>query len=310
MILFIFLAPILFNATWLIDTFLTKIFKNEQSDWMLFDWTKTLMLISGIVPLIFAIGIAIINYNQIISIDIYNIYILILCGIVYWLAAYPYFIAFHHDNIDNIIPILQTIPVFTYILWYFALWENLSQYQLTITFFIIIFTALFWRNFQNKTMNRKSVFLILLSSMLYAASYVLFKIWWWESSNIMWSFFWQYIWVSIWCLAFTINRKVRSTTYTYFQKNWRKFSLLNICNEIFFIIWVVVVNYFSLKYPVAIVNTLSQWLQPTLWFIMTYIAYKVRPNIFEREYNNKDIWYKIWLCIICLILLWLFFHSI
>ena len=309
MIWFLLLAPLLFNWTGLIDTFLTKLFKNNQDDWVLYDGTWTLMLISWIIPLIFSLLVWIFWYYQVFQITTTNIYILILCWVVYWLAAYPYFLAFHHDNIENIIPILQTIPLFAYILWYIFLWEYLSSYQVGIISLIVLFTILFWRNFEVKKMNRKSVLLILLSSLLYAISYLLFKIWWWEWVNIMWSYFWQYIWVAVWCLSLTINKKIRSTTYIYFQNNWRKFSLLNITNEIFFIIWVAIVNYFSLIYPLAIVNTLSQWLQPILWFLMTYICFKLLPNIFEREYQKSHIYYKIWLCIISFALLGLFFHS-
>jgi uncharacterized membrane protein len=115
MLFLILLAPILFNATGLIDTFLTTKFKNHESDGLLADGTATLMIIGGIVALFVSVLIIPFYYDVLFSIDTRNIVYLLICGLVYGFAAFPYFKALHMERIENIIPILQTIPLFTYI---------------------------------------------------------------------------------------------------------------------------------------------------------------------------------------------------
>lgn len=67
-------------------------------------------------------------------------------------------------------------------------------------------------------------------------------------------------------------------------------------------------NALSLSYPVAVVSALGNGIQPILWFVMVFFAYKVYPDLFEWSYSKEDLWLKIWLCVIaCGLLAW-FFH--
>lgn len=69
----------------------------------------------------------------------------------------------------------------------------------------------------------------------------------------------------------------------------------------------MIVNFLSLRYPVAIVSTLSNGLQPILWFIMTYLASRSLPSLFDRSYTKQDMVLKMFLCVIACILLGWFF---
>lgn len=308
MLFLILLAPILFNLTGLIDTFLTTKFKNHESDGILEDGTATLMIIWGVIALLVSLFIFPFFHTELFSIWSRSIFFLFVCGVFYGLAAYPYFKALRAERIENIIPILQTIPLFTYILAFFILDEKLGLSQVLIIFAIVVTTILFGRDYHSKTMNRKGVFLTVVSSLCYAVSYIFFKMWGGESTNIWISFFREHLGVAIVCLLWWLKSRVFSTTRLYFKTNGRKFSILNLWNEVFYIVGVMIVNFLTLLYPVAVVSTLSNGIQPLLWFLMTYLAFKLYPRLFERNYTKQDLILKIWLCILaCGLLAW-FFH--
>ncbi len=308
MLFLILLAPILFNATGLIDTFLTTKFKNHESDGLLADGTATLMIIGGIVALFVSVLIIPFYYDVLFSIDTRNIVYLLICGLVYGFAAFPYFKALHMERIENIIPILQTIPLFTYIWAYLVLWESLGLTQVLIIIAIVITTILFGRDYHSKTMNRSGVLLTIWSSLLFAISYIFFKLGGGESLHIQTSFFREHLWVAIACLLFGLKSRVFSTTWTYFRANGWKFSILNLANEFFYIIGIMILNFLSLTYPVAVVSVFGNGVQPLLWFFMVFLAHKIYPELFEWSYSKEDLSLKIWLCIIaCGLLAW-FFH--
>lgn len=308
--LFFLIAPILFNATWIIDTFLSRLFKKEQNNWVLESSISTLMIIGGIIALLVALMILPFSYNQILSVPINTILIIIWCGIIYGIAAYPYFHALNHENIENIVPILQTIPLFSYIFGVIVLWESIWSLHILLMVCIIVVTWLFSRNFKENRINRKWMIRTLCSACLYGLFYVLFKYWGGESISIRSAFFWEHIGVAIWCLSFAIPSKARRTTIKYLQANGWKFTILNIINELIFIIGIMIINYLTLSHPVAVINTLTSWIQPIIGFVMVFIAHKLIPKVYERDYTTKTIVYKIILCILSLVLLWRFFHII
>lgn len=233
MLLLILLAPILFNATGLIDTYLTQRFKNQESDGVLADGIATLMIIGGIVALAVALVIVPFYGIRLFEISSQDIFYLLLCGIIYGFAAFPYFKALNSERIENIIPVLQTIPLFTYLFAVWSLGEVLSATHVLIIVAVVLTSMLFGRDYHSKTMNRKGVYLTVLSSVLYAISYVFFKLGWGETTQIRVAFFWEHLGVAIACLLFAIKPRVRSTTVIYFKTNGRKFSFLNLANEFF-----------------------------------------------------------------------------
>lgn len=308
MLLFLILAPFVFNLSGLIDTYLTQLFWKYQTTGTIHSSTGTLMIIWWVVALFFASWVSIIWYNDIITIPWKMMMYLLLSGIAFWIASFPYFEALKIDKIENIFPILQTTPVFVYVIANIVLWETLSPMSLLLMLLIVLITGMFSRNITTRKIHIRSLLLVLFSSIIYASSYVLFKLWWWEDVSIWVSYFWQHVWIAFFCLLFLLSHRIRNSTVSYFKNSTVWFSLLNIANELFFIIGILIVNYFNLLYPIAFVSTLTNWLQPLLWFIMVYIAYKIFPLIFEREYTKKELAWKIILCIVSFVLIYLFYN--
>jgi phosphatidylserine synthase len=83
---------------------------------------------------------------------------------------------------------------------------------------------------------------------------------------------------------------------------------LNIGNEIFYLIGMVIVSYLVLHYNVAFIETISNGLQPILAFFMVFLAYKFLPDIYIRNYKKKELIGKLSLCIITFLLLFIFYR--
>lgn len=274
---------------------------------MLHNSISSLMIVWWVVTFIVSIILFPFVYDKFTTISVWSTITLILSWVLYWLAARPYFKALYAEKIENIIPLLQTIPLFSYIFWFIVLWESITIYQVILMVLIIFCTWLFSWNIHTKKRNIKWFLLAISSSMLYGLSFVLFKQWWWETTHVWLWFFREHIGVTLACLAFALLRRNRKSTYLYFISKWLKFGILNISNEIFYIVWIMVVNYLSLLYPLAIINTISNWLQPIIWFLMVWLAYKFLPSYFEWEYGKKELLRKLLLSVVCFWLLWYFF---
>lgn len=310
MLFLVLLAPILFNATWLIDTFLTQKFQWGESEGELNYGINSLIVISGIAPLVFSLIILPLLWYKVLELQTISICLLVLSGIVQWMAFWPYFKALSHERIENIIPALQTIPLFSYGIWVLLLHEVLPLPQVLLIIAIVIISMMFGWDFKAKQMNWKGVWLTVISSLCYASSYAIFKLWWGEQAHARVAFMWQSLGICILCAVFLLKRNTAKRTRAYMTRNGVLFAGLNITNELLYIGWVLIINFLMLRYHIAVVNTFSNGIQPILWFAMAYVAYRMLPKHFARTYSRKELLLKLMLCALALFLLWLFFYML
>lgn len=296
-----FIPPILFNLTWLIDTFLISKFSEEKGNGNLESGIWTLMIIGWAIAGVVALGFFPFIYQDVFRIWRQTLAYLLVWGIAYGVAAFPYFRALEREQIENILPIYQTIPLFAYILGIFFLGEVVPLRQVLVILWIILLTGLFYIDFKNFTFNKKAVVFTLLSAVLYAGSFVLFKKWWLEENNLGVSLFWEHIGVLLTWLRFFSKSSIRKTTIKFFKKAGWKFSILNIFNEMFFIVWVILQNYISLHYLIIYMSIITNWSQVLLWFLMKYLAHRRNPKRYQRDYTKKIVLVKITLSIFLLI---------
>lgn len=301
LLLVFLIPPILFNLTWLIDTFLVTKFGEEKSNWTLESGIWTLMIIGGTVAWLVALWLLPFVYQDIFAIKRQPLCYLLAGGVAYGIGAYPYFKALEKEQIENIYPIYQTVPLFAYIIGFLLLWEIIPLRQIAAIIGIILVTALFYVDFKHFTFNKKAVFLCLTSVILYASSFVFFKKWWLAENNLWVSFFWEHIGVLLTGLRFFSKSSIRKTTIKYFKQAWRKFSILNIFNEMFFISGIILQNYISLHYLIVYMSVITNGGQVLLAFLMKYLAHRRNPKRYKRDYTRKSIIIKIVLAIIVLI---------
>ncbi len=298
------LPPFLFNLTWLIDTFLVKLFGKEEDDWTLHDGIWTLMIVWWIVAWVIALIILPWVTKEAFSLSYKALLFLIIAGLSYGMAAFPYFKALQNEQIENITPMYQIVPVFTYLLGIVFLREIIPFPILLCILWIVIITSLFYVDFGTFHINKKALVLCSISALLYAISYVFFKVWWLAEWNFRVALFREHIGVFLVGLYFFFFRRTRRSTLKYFKTSWRKFSLLNLVNELFFIWWVISVNYLWFSHYVVYVWILSNAIQPMMAFPMKYLAYRIKPEWYEWNYSKKQLLVKAILVLVLLIGVW------
>ncbi|MDR2190209.1 MAG: hypothetical protein LBP53_03290 [Candidatus Peribacteria bacterium] len=172
----------------------------------------------------------------------------------------------------------------------------------------IITTGLFMWNFSTNKVNRKGIMLMLISAIFYALSHVGFKFGGEDIDNIRIIYFWNYIGVALVLLSVLLHRNIRNSSFQYFKKAGRKLGILNLGNEIFSIVANSILNFVALFFSVALVQTISNGLQPLCSFLLVFLAYKILPHIYIRKYTKKELLWKITLCIISFFLLFIFYR--
>lgn len=302
------IPPFLFNLTWLIDTFLVKLFGKEEDEWNLNDGIWTLMIIWGVVAWIIALFILPVVLKSAFSISFKALFFLIVAGLSYWLAALPYFKALQHEQIENITPMYQVIPIFTYLLGVVFLKEIIPFYILLLIIWVVVIMSLFYVNFKTFRLNKKALILCSISAFLYAISYVFFKVWWLAEWSFRVALFREHVGVFIVWIYFFLFRGTRKSTLKYFKTSWRKFSLLNLLNELFFIGWVIAVNYLWFSHYVVYVWILSGAIQPIMAFPMKYLAHRINPKWYERDYSKQQLFIKV--ILLLLLLVWVGYISL
>jgi drug/metabolite transporter (DMT)-like permease len=245
---------------------------------------------------------------QVLSISPQSILKIICAGVVWGMASYPYFKALKGEKIENITPGFLTIPLFSYVFANFLLGETLSVASIVIMFLIIIFTGLFMWDFSTKKVNRQGMLLMFASAILYALSYVGFKFGGEGIENIWIIYFWNYLGIALFLLSLLINKHIRKTSLQYFQKSGLKIGGLNLVNETISIVANALVNFVALFYSVAVVQTISNGLQPLFSFLLVFLSYKILPDIYMRKYTKKELLWKLSLCIITFVLLFIFYR--
>lgn len=165
-LIYALLSPAIFGITNYIDKFLLE--KHNISPTVITIYSGIAGLTAGIVVL-FLIGFY--------PVDLKSASILLASGFLTSIYLLPYYKALSLDETSLVVPLLQTYPIFVLILGFIFLGENLSLQQYVGSLFVIIAAlSLSVENLKGKIFKlRKSFFLMLLSSFLFALAQLLYK---------------------------------------------------------------------------------------------------------------------------------------
>lgn len=160
------LAPFIISFTNIFDKFLIE--KKVKH-------TSTVPIFSGIVSLIF--GILIFVFHGLVILPLLQGGVLLISGVFIILYLIPYFKALAIDDSSRVVPLFQFVPIFVLLLSYVLLREQLTTFQLIA--FIFIITGGFLLGMEKSDVSflkpRKSLLLMLLSSLMVSFAIVLFK---------------------------------------------------------------------------------------------------------------------------------------
>jgi uncharacterized membrane protein len=278
-----FFIGILASFIWALTNFIDKMFISRYFK----SNVGTLIIYSSLIGLPISFVIVIFK-PSVLSLNLTTSVFIILNSFLYILFLFPYFKALSKADTSVVVPIFQTIPVFSYFLAFFILGETLSITQI-IGSLLIIFGAIgISLKFKGKKMGltKEVLFLQLLASFILATNYLFFKFFaiqldFWTVS------FWQYIGITIFGLILLIFFKsYRKSFFISFKNNSKSILGLNALNEIFNIIATIIFTFATLLAPLALVWVINGF-QPLFVFLLGIFLTIFFPKIIKENLKKK-----------------------
>src|SRR3989338_7409025 len=278
-ILIAMFAPFLWATSTFIDKFLvSKYFRSGVG---------TLVLYSSFIGLPVAICIVLLK-PSVLSISVTTAFFIIVNSFLFILYLFPYLKALSKADTSIVVPIFQTIPVFSYVLAFFVLGETLSRMQIIGSLCIISGAIGISLNFRKKGVRlTKDVLLLqLIASFIVALNGLFFKFFaiqldFWTVS------FWQYTGFFIFgLLLFIFIKKYREDFLPSFKINGKNIIRLNMLNEVVNICALLIFTFSSLLAPLALVGVING-VQPLFVFLFGIILSLFVPHIIRENIERK-----------------------
>ena len=205
-----------------------------------------------------------------------------------------YLYAMRNDEASNVAPLFQIIPIFSFIFGYIFFGEILSTAQFIGAFFILGGSIAITLRYDGvRIIFRRNTFvLMLISSMLLAATGVLFKLAALDE-NFWVANFWENIGMSTFAIILLICAPIYRREFVAVLYQYPKMVVgLNAFNEILSIIGLLLINYAMLLVPVALVSVTAS-IQP-LFVLMIGIGITIFfPSITEETITGHNLGRKI-----------------
>ena len=287
------IAPLLWASTNFIDKFLvSKYFKSSVG---------TLLIYSSLIGLPVAFFIAVFK-PSVLFLNLSTAILIIFNSFLYILYLFPYFRALSKSDTSVVVPIFQTIPVFSYFLAFFVLGETLSNMQIIGSLLIIFGAVGISLKFKDKKIHlTKDVFFLqLLASFIVAVNFLFFKFFaiqldFWTVS------FWQYLGFVIFSiLLFIFVRNYREDFVFSFKQNSKNIIGLNAVNEVLNIVATIIFTFATLLAPLALVWVINGF-QPLFAFLLGIFLTLFFPHIIKENLEKKVLIQKI----TCILLIFL-----
>ena len=199
------IAPILWSIVNHIDKhLLSRYFEGKG--------VGAIMLFSSLFSVFILPIIAFFHHAEIFSLPFFDLISLLFVGVLSAGAFYFYLKAMDIEEASIVVPLLQLVPIFGYFLSFLILGENLTIQQIMYSLLIIAGIAILSVEIDienNFVFRKKVIYLVTLSSFLFALHDVLFKKI--AVQDTFWvSAFWQYAGLTIFgILTFFLSKNFR-----------------------------------------------------------------------------------------------------
>lgn len=294
-------APFLWSINNHLDKYLIeKFYRNVRPG--------TLMIFTSMVSTFFCLGIWIFKQNAV-NVPLHSAFIMLLAGLVYFVAVFPYIFALMRDETSRVVPLFQVQPIYTYFLALLFLHEHLTANQVVAGLVILAGAIIITLDLDDKFRLKKSVFgLMMLSTALFSIEGFLFKfvgrdVGFWPTA------FYQYAGTALGGLILlTFFQGFRSDFLAIFRNNGKRVFPLSLANESINILARACFNYASLLAPLALV-TLVNGFQPFFVIGLGIIATLFIPMANKESLLKKHLAQKLVSVIIIFAGTYLLFHS-
>ena len=253
----------------------------------------SLIIFSSIFSIV-ALPVIIFLHPAVFNVSLLKAVILAINGMIVVIAILCYFYALHRDETSFVIPFLQTIPIFAFILGYFIIGETIAVTQGIAALIIILGAIVLSFRFRSKNIyfKKEVVVLMLTASLLYATNGVIFKLI--AVDNGFWlSTFWSLIGKIVLGLGFfALVPTYRGQFLAMIRENKMAILGLNSLSETLFLTAEAVTQYATLLAPVALVLLVNSF-QPLFVFIIGILLTLFFPKIARESIELKQIFQKV-----------------
>ncbi len=286
------IGPVLYALTNHIDKILLEKYFKQSG-------VGTLILFSSLLSAL-ALPFLLLIDPTVLDIDIFNIMILAVLGILNILVLWFYLLALMDEEASVAIVFYQLVPVFGVILGYFLLGEVLTQMQLIAMAIIILGATIISFEIDNDnkfTLRKQTIFYMTIASFFWALSSVIFKFVALEE-NVWRTLFWEHLMmVLVGICIFVFVRSYRQHFLLAIKENSRAILSLNVANETLYMLGNIAFSFAYLLAPIALV-LLTQSFQPIFVLAIGIFLTIFFPKITVEKIEAKYLWQKLFaICI-------------
>lgn len=286
------LAPAIYGVSNMIDKVLIE--KHIKDAIML-------TILGGVIS--FVAGIILLMTGGFINTNTTQIMIVLLSGVLGEIALVPYYKAMSMDDASRIIPQFQIIPLIILLLSYLLLGETLSKMQI-LSFFLILLGGLMLsiQKLNREVFQiRKSFWWVLLSGLLFAGSFVLFKFVFIAQQNFVQTLGYEFIGCSIGALLLFFAYQKRFVLEL--QRVRRRVWQIIIFNEIIYTGGRIIGFYAATLAPLALISALGG---TQSFFVLIYglILSLWFPKIIKEDIKKSTLFIKFAAIILISIGIW------
>ena len=251
------------------------------------------LMISASVALIILPIMALINPAAL-SIDPQTALLITLNGSLFFFCGLPYYQAIKLADVTVIAALWQLAPVFTYVLGFLFLNENLSLPQIIASLIIISGSLLISLDLDHPKfkLKTKPFFLMILANLIYSTNVVIFKRFALDVSYKT-ALFWEQ--VGFVCFGLFMLIFVKSHRLAFFRllkPNKLKVYGFGFFGESFSILAKIVLNYAILLVPATLVLVINAT-QPLFVLIYALLLAFLIPKLSHETFTKKNLLQKI-----------------
>jgi drug/metabolite transporter (DMT)-like permease len=284
-LLFALIAPVLWSVSNHIDKYLYERFYRKSLP-------GSLMLLTAIVSAFIAVTIAVVKPG-VFTLPARSVVVLLIAGLLNFVYIFPYIYALLRDEASRVVPLFQIAPIFSYLLGWSILHEQLTTAQLLGGAVVIIAAIAINLDLDAGFRFKKSVFLLMtLAAALFATEGLLFKygtagFGFWDGA------FYQYAGLALTGLIVAICSKTfRDNFKMIFLANKRVILTVSLLNEAFAIGAFMAYNYAVLIAPLALVALVSNT-QPFFVIAFGIIITLYFPKLGKETLTRRHLAQKI-----------------
>lgn len=251
-----------------------------------------LIIVSSLVGTLF-LPFLLLFQPPVFSLEIEGILAMLAAGVLGIAGLFPYFYALDGDDTSLVVPIFQTVPVFSYLFGVAFLGEVLSGEEFTGAALIIAGSFVISIDFDAPVfqVKFKMLGLMLLSSLLFSISAVLFKFVVVDSSLTV-TLFWEYLGALFVGVGLLFRKSYRVEAVRLVRHRSVGVVGLNAGNELLALIANVCQRFAQVLVPVALAQSVLGF-QPVFVLLFGVLFARYFPEVLKEDFSGRVLAQKV-----------------